>query len=156
MGITSSLGRTLTQPLSHGVWRGCMSALLGCSRRWGGGEGQEGRCRPRGKPQMRWATCEVARGFMTAWSISSSCHRVAQGPAVRFSILPAVPMCSGALWCPALCDPWTVAARLLCPWDSPGKNTGEGAFPPPGDRPDPGIKPASTGSPALAGGFFTP
>ena len=22
--------------------------------------------------------------------------------------------------------PWTVAHRLLCPWDSPGKNTGEG------------------------------
>ena len=22
--------------------------------------------------------------------------------------------------------PWTVAARLLCPWDSPGKNTGVG------------------------------
>ena len=21
---------------------------------------------------------------------------------------------------------WTVAARLLCPWDSPGKNTGVG------------------------------
>ena len=22
--------------------------------------------------------------------------------------------------------PWAVAARLLCPWDSPGKNTGVG------------------------------
>ena len=22
-----------------------------------------------------------------------------------------------------LCDPWTVASRLFCPWDSPGKNT---------------------------------
>ena len=28
-------------------------------------------------------------------------------------------------------------------------------FPPPGDRPDPGIKPTSPASPALAGGFFT-
>ena len=27
-------------------------------------------------------------------------------------------------------------------------------FPPPGDRPDPGIKPTSPASPALAGGFF--
>ena len=26
--------------------------------------------------------------------------------------------------CPTLCNQWTVAARLLCPWDSPGKNTG--------------------------------
>ena len=28
-------------------------------------------------------------------------------------------------------------------------------FPPPGDLPDPGIKPASPASPALAGRFFT-
>ena len=47
-------------------------------------------------------------------------------------------------------------ARLICPWDSPGKNTGVGLpFPPPGDLPDPGIKPASLASPALAGRFFT-
>ena len=47
--------------------------------------------------------------------------------------------------------PWTVPSRLLCPWDSPGKNTGvgchflfQGIFP-------------TQGSPvslALAGGFF--
>ena len=24
---------------------------------------------------------------------------------------------------PTLCTLWTVAAKLLCPWDSPGKNT---------------------------------
>ena len=24
---------------------------------------------------------------------------------------------------PTLCTLWTVAANLLCPWDSPGKNT---------------------------------
>ena len=48
-------------------------------------------------------------------------------------------------------------ARLLCPWDSPGKNgLGNGLpFPPPGDLPDPGIKPASLTSPALADRFFT-
>ena len=28
------------------------------------------------------------------------------------------------------------------------------SFPPPGDLPDPGIKPVSLASPALAGGFF--
>ena len=28
--------------------------------------------------------------------------------------------------CPTLCNPWTVPARLLCTWDSPGKNTGVG------------------------------
>ena len=51
--------------------------------------------------------------------------------------------------------PWTVA-RLLCPWNFPGKNTGVGLpFSSPGDLPDPGIEPASLMSPALAGGFFT-
>ena len=52
--------------------------------------------------------------------------------------------------------PWTVAARLLCPWDLLGKNTGVGLlFPTPGDLPDPGIKPACPAFPALSGGFFT-
>ena len=27
---------------------------------------------------------------------------------------------------PVFATPWTVAARFLCPWDSPGKNTGVG------------------------------
>ena len=31
--------------------------------------------------------------------------------------------------------------RLLCPWDSPGKNTGVGCHSPPGDLPHPEIKP---------------
>ena len=35
-------------------------------------------------------------------------------------------------------------ARLLCPWDFPGKNTGVGLpFPSPGALPDPGIEPGS-------------
>ena len=56
-------------------------------------------------------------------------------------------------------------ARLLCPWDFPVKNTGMGChfllffffchFLLQGDLPNPGIKPASLVSPALAGGFFT-
>lgn len=33
--------------------------------------------------------------------------------------LPAV--CSVAKSCPTHCAPWTVADRLLCPWDSPGQ-----------------------------------
>ena len=47
--------------------------------------------------------------------------------------------------------PWTVAHSLLCPWNSPGKNTGVGCH----FLPNPGIKPTSLASPALAGGFFT-
>ena len=43
--------------------------------------------------------------------------------------------------------PWTIVHSFLCPWDSPGKNTGVGwPFTSPGDLPDPGIEP---GSPAL-------
>ena len=43
-------------------------------------------------------------------------------------------------------------SRLLCLWDSPGKNTGVGCHFFSRDLPNPGIKPKS---PALAGGFFT-
>ena len=40
--------------------------------------------------------------------------------------------------------PWTVAHRLLCPWGSPGKNTGMGChFLLQEDLPDPEIKPRS-------------
>ena len=36
-------------------------------------------------------------------------------------------MCAKSLQlCPTLCDPVNVATRILCPWDSPGKNTGVG------------------------------
>ena len=38
------------------------------------------------------------------------------------SILPAKSLQS----CLTLVTLWTVPARLLCPWDSPGKNTGVG------------------------------
>ena len=37
-------------------------------------------------------------------------------------------------------------AKFLCPWNSPGKNTGGQPFSPPGDLLDPGTEP---GSPAL-------
>ena len=51
--------------------------------------------------------------------------------------------------------PWTVPTRLLCPWDSPLKNTGVGChFPPPGGLPDPRIEPASLAS--HVGKLFTP
>ena len=47
--------------------------------------------------------------------------------------------------------------RLLHPWDLPGKNTGVGCIfsITPGDLPNPGMKPASLVSPALAGRFFS-
>ena len=44
-------------------------------------------------------------------------------------------------------------ARLLCLWNSPGKNSGMGCHA--GDLPDPRLVLASLRSPALAGGFLT-
>ena len=47
-------------------------------------------------------------------------------------------------------------ARLLCPWDSPGKNTGVGCHGLlQGNLPHPGIEPMSLTSPAWTGGSFT-
>ena len=55
-----------------------------------------------------------------------------------------------------IATPWTVPARLLHPWASPGKKTSGLPFPPPGDLPHPGIgSPSLIESLALAGGFFT-
>ena len=47
-------------------------------------------------------------------------------------------------------------ARPLCPWNSPGKNTGVGCHPLlQGNLPNPGIEPTSPASPTLAGEVFT-
>ena len=52
--------------------------------------------------------------------------------------------------------PWTVAARLLCPWGFSRQADWSGCPRlPPGDLPDPGIEPESLTFPALAGRFFT-
>ena len=51
---------------------------------------------------------------------------------------------------------WTVSPRLLCPWDSPSKNTALDCHAPlQGDLPDTEIRLLSLMSPALAGRFFT-
>ena len=49
---------------------------------------------------------------------------------------------------------WLQTARLLCPWDFPGKNTGAGChfLLSPWDLPDSGMEPRSS---CLAGTFFT-
>ena len=52
--------------------------------------------------------------------------------------------------------PWTVAHQALLSIVFPRQEYwGRLPFPSPGDLPDPGIKPMSPASPALAGGFFT-
>ena len=59
--------------------------------------------------------------------------------------------------CPTLCDPMDCSL----PGSSvqgilQARTLGWVAIPPPGDPPDPGIKPVPHMSPALAGWFFTP
>ena len=72
-----------------------------------------------------------------------------------------LPYCHQSVWVPSfvgLCNPMELyPARLLCPWNFPGKKTHWSGLPflPQGDLPDPGIKPMSLVSPALAGRFFT-
>ena len=55
--------------------------------------------------------------------------------------------------CPFFTSPWTVASQVpLSMGLSQQEYWSELPFPPPGELPDPGIKPES---PVLAGGFFT-
>ena len=58
--------------------------------------------------------------------------------------------------CPTLCEPYGLQpTRILCPWDSTGKNPGVGChFLLSRDLPSPEIEPASLISLALAGRFF--
>ena len=52
--------------------------------------------------------------------------------------------------------PWTVAHQASLSMGFPRQEYWSGLpFPPPGHLPNPGIKPVSLTSPALAGGFFT-
>ena len=51
---------------------------------------------------------------------------------------------------------WTVACQAPLSMESPRQEYWSRlSFSPPGDLPNPGIKPASLASPTLAGGFFT-
>ena len=63
-------------------------------------------------------------------------------------------VCSLDQLCTTLYEPLQTT-RLLCPWNFPGKNTGAVTTASYRDLPDPGIKPMSPMSPALAGRFFT-
>ena len=66
-----------------------------------------------------------------------------------------VHVCSVAQACPSLQSYRLYPTRLLCLWDSPGKNNGVGChFFLQGIFPTQASKPASPAAPALAGGFF--
>ena len=58
--------------------------------------------------------------------------------------------------CPTLATQWTLAHQASLSLGFPRQEYWSGLpFPSPGDLPNPGIKPGSPMSPALAGGFFT-
>ena len=62
-------------------------------------------------------------------------------------------MCLVTQLCPTLSAPWAVARQAPLSMGFPSQEYWSGLpFPPPGDLPDPGIKPTS---PPLAEGFFT-
>ena len=64
--------------------------------------------------------------------------------------------CVCAQSCLTLCDPWTIAHQVPLSLEfSRQENWGGLPFPSPGDPPNPGIKPVSLVSPALASMFFT-
>ena len=58
--------------------------------------------------------------------------------------------------CPTLVTPWTVAHQAPLSMEFSRQEHWDGSpFPPPGDLPNPGIKPMPPTSPALASRFFT-
>ena len=66
-------------------------------------------------------------------------------------------MCAKSLQsCLTLYDPMDVASQALLPMELSRQEYWSGfPGPPPGDLPNPGIKPMSLMSPVLAGGFFS-
>ena len=62
-------------------------------------------------------------------------------------------VCSVAQLCSTLCDPMDYSLRLLCPWDYPDQNTGEGCHFPL-HFPNTGIEPTSPVLPELQADFF--
>ena len=66
------------------------------------------------------------------------------------------PSCEVAQSCPTLCDPMDCSPPAPPSMEFSRQEYWSGLpFPSPGDLPNPGIKPTSPASPALAGGFFT-
>ena len=65
-------------------------------------------------------------------------------------------MCSITQSYPTLSDPWTIACQAPLPMGfSRPEYWSRLSFPTPGHLPNPGIKPTSLASPALADGLFT-
>ena len=76
---------------------------------------------------------------------------------IQFCVCVCTRVCTWSLICICLfATTWTVARQAPLSMGFSSQEYWRGLpFPPPGDLPDPGIKPASPVSPALAGRFFT-
>ena len=67
-----------------------------------------------------------------------------------------ISVCSVTKLCPTLCDHMDCSRQAPLSMEFSRQEYWSGLpFPPPGDLPDPGIKPMSPASLELAGGFFT-
>ena len=94
---------------------------------------------------------EIFKWSTVALECSVSLHCSAE----RISCTVHTPQCAFSVMSPSLQPYGLHTSRLLCPWDSPGRNTGVGChfllqaiFPT--RQLNPGLR-----SPELAGGFFT-
>ena len=76
---------------------------------------------------------------------------------IRMCVCVCVCVCTQLLSCARLfVAAWTAACQAPLSMEFPRQEYWSGLpLPSPGDLPNPGIKPTSLASPALAGGFFT-
>ena len=112
--------------------------------------------------RVKWVLWEWRReGFLLKWKEIRERHLEKSSPA--WKILKSAHQgrtCSTCVLshseCPTLCDPVTAARQPPLSMGFSKQEYWSGLpFPIPGDLPNPGIKPMSLSSPALAGGFFT-
>ena len=115
--------------------------------------------------QPGYSTHEILQARILEW-VAMSSSRGSFPPRDRH-LLYLLPLVGGlfTIWCKGthprgVCSvvsdsvtSWTVAARLLCSWNFPGKNTGV-PFSTPGGLPNPGMETKSPESPSLASGLY--
>ena len=111
---------------------------------------------------LQWVAMPSSRGSFSTQGSNRGlplCRRILyalrrQGRCMCVCVYPYMDICVRTRASSVVSDsaiPWLWPARLLCPWNFPGKSTGVGCH----FLPDPGIKLKSLASLALAGGFFT-
>ena len=77
---------------------------------------------PGGSGQQQWAELLASPEIMRVNNWRTYIHSVLVQPFCFFTFSVCVLNSCSCFWLFEIV--WTVATRLLCPWDSPGKNTG--------------------------------